>query len=202
MTDGGPESLAELVRRSQNGDRMAFDRIIGLHAGRIHKMVYYRVRSAMDAEDISQEVFITAWRKISNLKDPEKFTSWLYKIAVNRSLDHTRKRRLLDFFGLKGQGRDPGAEEEEFDVPDTVTPSPLDKVVEGEFKRLLDRFTESLSRMEREVFTLRFMDQLGLKEIAETLGKDESTVKTHLYRAMAKFKANGEFSSFLYEAAP
>lgn len=194
--------LTDLVRRAQEGDRMAFDRIITLYSIRIHRMVYYRVRSTMDAEDITQDVFILAWRKLSNLKEPEKFTPWLYRIAVNRSVDHARKRKFFDLFGFKGKRADSENDEEEADVPDTVTPSPLDRVIEGEFKSLFERFAGSLSKMEREVFTLRFMDQLGLKEIAETLQKDESTVKTHLYRALAKFRANGELSSFLKEAAP
>jgi len=165
-------------------------------------MVYFRVRSAMDAEDITQEVFITAWQKISGLKDPEKFSSWLYRIAVNRSLDHSRKRKFFDLFRFGQKSAGMNENEEELEVPDTTTPSPLERVMEGEFKSLLEGFSASLSRMEREVFTLRFMDQLGLREIAETLQKDESTVKTHLYRALAKFRANGELSSFLSEAAP
>lgn len=202
MIEGGRESLPELVRRSQKGDRMAFDAIITICAGRIHRMVYFRVRSAMDAEDITQEVFITAWQKISGLKDPEKFSSWLYRIAVNRSLDHSRKRKFFDLFRFGQKSAGMNENEEELEVPDTTTPSPLERVMEGEFKSLLEGFSASLSRMEREVFTLRFMDQLGLREIAETLQKDESTVKTHLYRALAKFRANGELSSFLSEAAP
>ncbi|MBI5845566.1 MAG: RNA polymerase sigma factor [Deltaproteobacteria bacterium] len=201
ITDG-EESISELVRRSQKGDRMAFDRIINIHAGRIHRMVYFRVRSAMDAEDITQEVFITAWQKISSLKEPEKFQSWLYRIAVNRSLDHSRKRKFFDLFRFGPKNAGMNENEEELEVPDTVTPSPLDRVMEGEFKSLLEGFSASLSKMEREVFTLRFMDQLGLREIAETLQKDESTVKTHLYRALAKFRANDGLSSFLTEAAP
>ena len=59
-----------------------------------------------------------------------------------------------------------------------------------------------LSKMEQEVFLLRFLDELGIKEIAEVLHKSESTVKTHLYRALGKFKNDTAFRAFIKEARP
>ena len=61
----------------------------------------------------------------------------------------------------------------------------------------MGRFTNKLSRWEREVFHLRFLDQLGIKEIAMVLSKSESTIKTHLYRALHKFKETPELNSVL-----
>ncbi len=200
--DEGPEPLAELVVKARAGDRAAFDRIIGLSSARIFRMAYYRVRSSMDAEDITQDVFIRAWENLPRLSDPERFSPWLYRIAMNRVMDHGRKRKFLDLFRRPAAREDPDGDQEETDFPDTATPSPLTQVMAGEFRERLDAFSRGLSRMEREIFSLRFLDELSLKEIAQTLEKDESTVKTHLYRAISKFRKDREFGSFLSEAAP
>ena len=173
-----------LVTSARNGDRAAFGRLADLFWGDIFRMVYYRTFSRMDAEDLTQEIFIRAFAKLPKLKETEKFKPWLYSIAVNRVLDFLRKKRLLSILGFS-KAADTSHELEE---TETNSPSALDAITKKEFWTEVYRFSESLSAMERQVFVLRFMDELNISEIAEVLEKDESSIKTHLYRSIAKFR--------------
>ena len=147
-------------------------------------MLYYRTRSRMDAEDLTQDVFLKAFKHLARLQSPAVFRSWLYRIAVNRVNDHFRKKRFRALFGNVSVDEEGFRETEEMAVP----PRAPDDLERKEFWQQVERMLEALSRMEREVFLLRFFDQLSLKEITAALGKNESTIKTHLYRALNKMK--------------
>ena len=152
-------------------------------------MVYFRTGSRMDAEDLTQEIFIKMSKGLTQLRDPARFRGWLYLIALNRVKDFHRKKRLLSFFVS------PNAPEEK--EPIVTALNPARQLMEKEFWRQFHGLTRKMARMEREVFTLRYLDQLGIREIAETLKKSESTVKTHLYRALKKFKSAPELRALL-----
>lgn len=138
----------------------------------------------MDAEDITQDVFLKAFNNISALKSPKRFKGWLYQIAANRVRDYYRKKRVRSFFSLMSVDDDAFEQQPEAAGEETAE----DHLMRKNFWEQVDRLVSNLSRMEGEVFLLRYFDQLGLKEIAQVLGKGESTIKTHLYRAIKKLK--------------
>jgi len=151
-------------------------------------MVYARNVSRMDAEDLTQEIFIAMSKNLYQLKDAARFKSWLYRIALNRIKDFHRKTNFRSLFALK-----PAEDTESIGESQNA----LDDVIEKEFWHQFHRLTRQMSKKEREVFTLRYVDQLGIRELAETLKNSESTVKTHLYRALKKFREAPELRSFL-----
>ena len=148
-------------------------------------MLYYRTRSQMDAEDLTQDVFLKAYKHLVRLQSPVVFRSWLYRIAVNRANDHFRKKRFRALFGNLSLEDEAFQETEEM----AVQPQAAENLERREFWQQVEKMLDVLSRMEREVFLLRFFDQLSLKEITDALGKNESTIKTHLYRALKKIKS-------------
>ncbi len=158
-------------------------------------MIYYRIRTRMDAEDLTQDVFVRAYRSISRLREPERFRSWLFTIAVNRVNDYLRKKRVRSIF----KSSDEGTEAQPVAADFENRPEALEQVLKEDFWRHVERIAKKLSKMEREVFMLRFLDNLNINEIAQTLKKSESTVKTHLYRALTKFKKEKELRQFLQE---
>jgi len=158
-------------------------------------MIYYRVRDRMDAEDLTQDVFVRAYRNIARIREPHKFRSWLFTIAVNRVNDYLRKKRVRSIF--KSSDEDPDVQPVTTDLQDP--PEALEQVLKEDFWRHIGRIATKLSKMEREVFMLRFLDNLNIDEIAQILKKSESTVKTHLYRALAKFKKEKGLRQFLQE---
>jgi RNA polymerase sigma-70 factor, ECF subfamily len=185
--------VAGLAARARRGEQAAFEQLIDRFQAEIFRMVYYRTRSRMDAEDLTQEIFMQAYRHVNRLQNPERFRAWLYTIAANRVRDFLRRRRVLSFFVT-------ATEDEPEDFPDRqahAAPGTLDRLIQREFWSELQRLAAQLSRWEREVFFLRFIDQLSLREIAEVLKKSESAVKTHLYRALQKFKENRELMALL-----
>jgi RNA polymerase sigma-70 factor, ECF subfamily len=183
VTDDPPD-VTTLVNTARKGDRVAFGKLVDFFWRGIFQMVYYRTFSRPDAEDLTQEIFIRAFVQLPKLKDTKKFKPWLYSIAVNRVRDFLRKKRLMSIFGLSKERE----AFEGFEKIESGSPSPLDAVIKKQFWTEVRRFSESLSGMEQQVFLLRFLDGLNLSEIADVLKKDESSIKTHLYRAVGKFR--------------
>ncbi len=178
------EWTAALAKKAGRGDRAAFDKLVDLFWPDIYRMVYFRAKNPMDAEDLSQEVFLRAFARLDRLRQPESFRSWLFSIALNLVRDfHRRGRGLHLLKSLSG-----GHEEYEPEPADQDSESALDGVLRHEFWREIKNFTRELPEKEREVFTLRFLDQLSIKEIATVLDRAEGSIKSHLFRAVTKLR--------------
>jgi RNA polymerase sigma-70 factor (ECF subfamily) len=191
----GPD--AALVEKARAGDRQAFDRLVRDYSERIFAMIYARVRNVHDAQDLTQDVFVRAYKNLAKLNDADKFVPWLFSIARNRVADFKRKKRFLFFFGSPGEVLP--AVNKEADEADGQTA--LDGILSREFWSLVDDFAARLSTGEKEVFFLRFLDQLSIPEIAQVLNKGQSTVKTLLYRALAKFEGDRRLAEYARKEA-
>jgi RNA polymerase sigma-70 factor (ECF subfamily) len=181
---GTSAQLVSLVNQAREGNRSALAQLADRFHEDIFRMVFYRIRSRVDAEDITQDVFLKAFQKISSVKDAAKFRGWLFSIALNRIRDVQRKKRFRSLFKME----DENIESHPTEKTDSDQPEALELVMRKDFWRQIGLILKKLPNMEREVFLLRFFDHLGINEIAGVLKKNESTVKTHLYRALAKFK--------------
>lgn len=175
----------ELVEKAQAGDQTAFHLLVDHYQPEIYRMIYYRSRSQMDAEDLTQDVMLKAYKNIGRLKSPEVFRSWLYRIAVNRVRDYYRKIQFKSLFGFVSMDDEAFHDSAEM----AVSAQAEEGISRKDFWRQIEQMMTSLSKMEKEVFLLRFFDQLTIKEISAALNKNQSTIKTHLYRALRKFKA-------------
>jgi RNA polymerase sigma-70 factor (ECF subfamily) len=192
----GSTEEKDLAHAAMAGNRFAFQQLMTMYEERIYRMVFFRTRSPADAEDICQEVFMQAFKSLRRLKDPERFSGWLFRIAANRVKDHYRKQRVRAIFSF--------LPDVERDAEAVATTDERNSVMENlerqEFWGRVHTMLDRLSQMEREVFLLRFIDDLGIREISEVISKSQSTVKTHLYRALKKFKDDESFRDFLREA--
>jgi RNA polymerase sigma-70 factor, ECF subfamily len=184
--------VVSIAKKAIEGHRASFEELINIFQGEIFRMIFYRTRSRFDAEDLTQEVFLKAFKNIHILKNADRFRSWLFGIAVNCVRDFHRKKQFLGFF--EAFSRDSSQEEQNNEKsPDT----PPDHLMNKEFWQHVKNLSSRLSSLEREVFFLRFMDHLSIKEISHALNKNESTVKTHLYRSLSKFKEDSELVGML-----
>jgi len=184
--------VAHIVDKARAGHRASFEKLIAVSQEEIFRMIYYRTRSRFDAEDLTQEVYLRAFKNIHRLKNGGRFRSWLYGIAINCVRDFHRKRRFLNLF--ESFSSDNSQEEQHSEkTPDT----PPDQLINKEFWQHIKNMSSRFSTMEREVFFLRFMDHLSINEIAQALSKNESTIKTHLYRALSKFKQDDALLAML-----
>jgi RNA polymerase sigma-70 factor (ECF subfamily) len=187
-----PITIAALVVKAQAGHQQSLDELANRFYPEIYRMIYCRSGSRMDAEDIAQDTMIEMVKSIQKLRDPGKFKSWLYRIGLNRLRDFKRKARLRSLFKRTDAAAETIIESD----------SALDQMITREFWQHLKVFGKRLSGMEHEIFTLRYVDQLKINEIAAILHKSESTVKTHLYRALNKFKQASGLRSLLKGDAP
>jgi RNA polymerase sigma-70 factor (ECF subfamily) len=190
--------ISRLAADARDGNRFAFQQLVSQLEPRIFRMIFYRTRSREDAEDICQDVFLQAYRSLKKLKEPERFPSWLFRIAVNRVNDYHRRQKFRSLFSALHDSDS----EDNAEPPVERNTDTMDAIVRKEFWQKVQTMLRQLSKMEQEVFLLRFLDDLGIKEIAEVLRKSESTVKTHLYRALDKFKNDADFRAFIKEDQP
>ncbi len=181
------------VKAAQSGNRLSFERLADKYYGAIFRMVYYRTHNRMDAEDITQDVFTKAYKGLERLTDANRFKGWLYQIAVNRVRDFHRRKKLTRLFTSFSDD----SNEMQPDQMESTNPGPYDLLVQQRFHQESKKFLARLTKIEKDVFMLRFFDQLQLKEIATALQRSESTIKTHLYRALAKFKHDRGYREFL-----
>ena len=186
-------SDGELIRRTQNGDTQAFNPLIRKYQRRIYNLIYQRVRDREAAEDVCQEVFLKAWQALPNFKGESAFYSWLYRIAVNCSINALRKRNreiVLAFEELP-QGMD--------DVLQTpqqkyhfkyrrCTHRLVKSLKREELKQIISEAASQLPRGQYRVFQLRYQEELSIKEIASHLNRSEGTIKAHLYHAHRKLR--------------
>lgn len=183
----------ELVNEAIKGDQIAFNQLYAMFFQGIFSFFFIRLKNTMDAQDMCQEVFMKAHKKLSHLDKPESFKSWLFSIAMNTLRDHHRKARLLSFLGLF----EDHTEDELEKCTASIAYDPAQQAIRRQFWEQMKRFEKQLSAHEREVFLLRFYDELSISEIASALESNESTIKTHLYRAIKKFKDAPELHGFI-----
>ena len=175
---------ASLVRRARQRDEEAWVRLYEDNFARIYRYVVLKIGERTEAEDITQQVFVNAIKAIGSYDyKGTPFSAWLYRIAVNKVKDFRRRQRFSSLFSFSEEGK-------EQDHPD-MGPDSYDHLAGKQFWIRFNEFIGKLPRLQQEVFRLRFLDHLSIAEIALTLGKNESSVKTHLYRAIEKFKNEG-----------
>ena len=134
---GTASQVISLVDKAKDGSRTAFGQLVVLFQDEIFRMVYSRTRSSMDAEDLTQEIFLQAFRNLSGLRKVDRFRSWLFRIAINRVRDFYRKKRFLSFFGVFGDSADIDPSDEQ--VHDK--PKPLNNLMRHDLRALHNPFS-------------------------------------------------------------
>ena len=169
----------ELVERFQNGEQEAFNELVIRYQGKIYNLVYKYVSNSETAKDLSQEIFIKAYRALPNFKRQSAFYSWLYRIAVNLCIDFIRQQKrgqTLSFEDLPTGGNDEP-------VFNDVSPLPPNQIETKELGQIIGQAVKQLPPKQQHVFNLRYHDGLQLKEIAAQLDRSEGTIKAHLHHA-------------------
>lgn len=144
----------------------------------------------MTREDLSQDVFVKAYRSLRLFRGDAKWSTWLYRITVNAAMDRkkTKAQKHLVF-------HDPSAGEKDDQelTPHDPEPSPDRLTDAGLIRGNIERALEDLSAKERSVFVLRHYHDLSLRQIAETMRISEGTVKSFLFRAIRRLRKSLEF---------
>jgi len=192
MPESTPPSPAdgELVRRAQAGDLTAFEELTNRYERRLYTLALRITQNPHDAEDVTQQAFLSALENLAGFRGEASFATWLYRIATHAALKVVRKRRGLDTVSLEASS---GAERD----PDTVPhpeyiadwrQSPEQLVQRNETRRLLEAALAELDPKHRLVFLLRDVEGLSVRETAQALGLSEANVKVRLLRARLRLR--------------
>lgn len=170
----------ELIRRVQKGDNGAFDELMTRYARSIYGVAYSLTRSHADADDLSQEAFIRAYRAIKRFDERFQFYTWMRKIVVNLCFNHIKRQKRFQFLPLPlADGEDESA-----DIVD-----PKAGAGESSLRHDLDRALAKLPADQRAVFVLRVDEDLSYEQISDALGIPVGTVMSRLSRAREKLRS-------------
>jgi RNA polymerase sigma-70 factor (ECF subfamily) len=159
-----------LVIRAQARDQEAFRELVQRYERRLLYYIRRVLGDGSESSDVLQEVWLRVFLRLTSLRAPEAFRVWLYKIAHDQTVTHLRRRP-----------KESTATEE--DAPVVAEGDPWNELDILENAKLVHRALQRLPQSHREVLTLRFLEDLGLAEIAEIVGCEMGTVKSRLHYA-------------------
>jgi len=178
----------EILRRVQAGDVAAFDALILRYRERVYAVIYHLTSNREDAADLTQDAFIKSFQSIHRFQGQSSFFTWLYRIAINTTLNHLRKQKLRSFFSLETVNLDEPVARELIDALTDKTGADRETYVH-ELQEKLNEAVQKLSTKHRTVVTLFEIDGLSHQEIAEITGCSEGTVRSRLHYAKQLLQA-------------
>jgi RNA polymerase sigma-70 factor (ECF subfamily) len=189
------------MQRYQGGDRTVFAELVRRHKTPVYNFILRQIRSPSAAEDLTQDVFVRVVQSASEFRHSSRFSTWIYTIARNLSIDHLRKMALrrhpsLDQPAAQDGGEDgPTLGERTRDAHPSAT---VDRaVISTELSAHIQAAVEDLPDDQREVFLLREVGNVPFKDIAEMIGVSENTIKSRMRYALERLqKALAEYEDY------
>jgi RNA polymerase sigma-70 factor (ECF subfamily) len=185
-------SIAErlLLARLREYDEQAFAEIVGRYEDKVFGLIYRMLGSRPEAEDVTQEVFITVFKSIDTFRGEAKFSTWLLRIAANQA-----KNRIKHLSRRPTEGADPDDVSQLRALPDRPSP-PVQAQIAGpdamleaaETDKLVQQAIADLDEDQRLLVELRDVQELSYQEIEEITGLPEGTIKSRLHRARMALK--------------
>ena len=165
---------AELIQRTLTGDESAFGFLVDKYKGSVHALAYRKLGDFHTAEEITQDTFLKAYQKLSTLKDPGRFPSWLYVIAARCCISWLRRNRLQteSFDNVKGE----------------LSAQSCVKYADARLREKVHSALDSLPESERTVLTLYYMAGMTCEEIGRFIGTSCGAIRDRLYRARIRLK--------------
>ncbi|RJP79816.1 MAG: sigma-70 family RNA polymerase sigma factor [Candidatus Zixiibacteriota bacterium] len=171
----------ELVQRGRQGDAQAFGLLVERYQDPIYTLVSRTLGDPVRAQDVAQETFIRAWRALPGFHGQSKFSSWLYRIALNCCYSELRRR------GVPAETLDP----EQWDgLKDAASEGGIERDLER--RDLVERLLRRLPPLYRYLVTLFYLEGLDCQEIARITERPVGTVKAYLHRARAELRRGAE----------
>ncbi|HSR88388.1 MAG TPA: sigma-70 family RNA polymerase sigma factor [Pontiella sp.] len=177
----------ELVLKAQQGDVHAFDELVERYHGKIYGLTYNMTSNREDAEDLTQEVFIKAFQALPRFKGKSSFYTWLYRIAVNKTINYRKKRNRKRALSLDQFDQEIKTDEVYHDL--TSKGSPLRNVSLTELQKKMNEALQTLSEKHRTVVVLHDMQGIPHEEIAKMVGSSVGTIRSRLFYARRQMQA-------------
>lgn len=182
------EREQELLERVRGGEPDAFEHFVRTYQRKVFRLVYTLVRNAADADALTQDVFVKAWRAVPDFKGEAAFETWLNRIAVNAVRDAARRRRPVVSFTDLADADETGAAH----LPPSIEPvdatTPEREARSRQIRRRIGEALEALSPRQKAIFVMKHYEDRTVAEIGAAIGVDDGTVKSHLFRAARKLR--------------
>ena len=174
MPNEPSESL--LVARARQGDKEAFGDLYELYLTEVYRYVFYRVNNRLDAEDLTEQVFLKAWKNLSEFRGKTSFRSWIYRIAYGTVIDHYRTRKPVVVL-------------DENNSPEVEDPLPEEQIINQEKADLMASVIRQLAPLQQHVLILRFINGFSTEETAEIVDRSAGAVRVIQHRALKTMQA-------------
>jgi len=180
-----PDSDEALMLAYARGDAGAFEALYARHKGGVYRYFVRSLRESGLADELFQDVWTNVIKARNTYAVEAKFSTWLYRLAHNRLIDHYRRTQIVRFVPIEGEEDEPAAEI----WPASDEPGPEVQVASRQAAAQLRRLVEGLPPAQREAFLLQAEGGLSLEAIAEATGTGRETVKSRLRYAFEKLRA-------------
>lgn len=190
MAIADPLTDSELVTQAKAGDLSAFEELTTRYEDRVYSVARRILRHEQDAEDVTQEAFLSALEHLADFREEATFSTWLLRIATFAALKILRKRKGLPMVSLE-EATEPDELTQEIPHPEFIADwrqSPEELVGRREIASLLETALNRLDEKHRLVFLLRDVEGFSVRETAEALNLSEANVKVRLLRARLELR--------------
>lgn len=169
----------ELIERARAGDAAAFNEVVLAYRKRILGTISRLIGRPEDVEDVAQEVFVRLYYSLDQLRTPEVFEPWLYRLTVNASYDYLRRSKR------RGESRMADLSEQQVMMADSMAGGKQDAEnrQRGEVREFVDALFQHVSEEDRLLLTLKEVEGLSLKELEKVYRVNENALKVRLFRA-------------------
>ena len=169
----------ELIKRAREGDDSAFNEVVRAYRKRILGTIARLIGRPEDVEDVGQEVFLRLYFSLDQLRTPEVFEAWMYRLTVNAAYDYLRRQKR------RGESRMSDLSEQQVMLADAAAGAKREDEVQRRkrVRELVDSLLRSISAEDRILLTLKEIEGLSLKELEKVYGVNENALKVRLFRA-------------------
>lgn len=179
-----------LIQQVLKGNRKAFESLVNRYQRTVYHVIFKIVKEKEEAKDLMQETFLKAYSSISTYKSQYRFTTWLYRIAVNNAIDYLRKKKIATL--SLDQKIETKYGKLSFE-PKDWTYNPERKLLAKKKRFSIEEAIEALPKKYREVISYRHKKEKSYQEIAEILGIPVGTVKARIFRGRELLKKKLKF---------
>lgn len=187
-----PSTDEDLMEAFRLGDADAFEALVGRHSRGLYNFLLRSVHVPARAEELLQEVLLRVIRSKDRYRRSARFTTWVYTIARNLCVDESRRARFRDHESLEAPLRSQRSHDSSASLLSTMATNTLPPDLGADAPKLRERLNRAVDRLpadQREVFVMRLMAGMSFREIGETVGAPENTVKSRMRYALDKLRS-------------
>lgn len=180
-------SEKSIIDRLKNGESKAMEDLLKIHKDYVYTIVIQMVKSSVVAEELTQDVFVKVFKKITLYEEKSKFSTWLYTIAYRTCLNYLEKKKIVfSMSEINNPDHKDNINTREIKEDQYITLQ--SQYEENERQKIVWNAIDAIPLQQGMVITLHYLQQFSVKEIAEMMKVPENTIKTHLFRGRSSIK--------------